>query len=111
MEKKVYFQVCDCGGKIGTHGYFYTPMGRCPWPTASMEAAEPMIKSYVEDFQLTTDEANVLRAELVAAQLPVEMSRRERTLLVDYGVQSGLVNREDQMRSDLFRALDELFGG
>ncbi|MGB7957887.1 MAG: hypothetical protein WCF77_03555 [Minisyncoccia bacterium] len=79
-ERRVWFEICNCGA-LGSHGHFYSLVGgKCPYPTASMEAAEPLVTFLTEKESLTDEEIAVLRQEIAAANLQDEAGDVERAM-------------------------------
>jgi hypothetical protein len=83
-QRRIWFEKCDCKKKEqGAHGYFHTSYkGRCPWPTASIETAEPLLKSLAKEAGLTAHEVHEVRAQLHVAGLAEKMGETEGLMLV-----------------------------
>ena len=104
--KKVWFEKCNCGAKVGPHGYFHIETaGQCPWPTMSMEAAEAMLPSLALDYALTADEVVALREEVEDAELPEKMGDEEIAALSAYQAGVEAAKAEAELMSGLTLAL------
>jgi hypothetical protein len=79
--RRVWFEICNCGAPLGNHGYFYSAVGgKCPYPTGSMEAAEPLVTFLTEKENLTDEEVAALQQEIVAANLQDKAGDTERAM-------------------------------
>ncbi|GEM_PF-1483676 len=82
--QKVWFEKCNCTPDLA-HGYFHHfRKGKCPWPTASVEAAEIMLKGLAKENRLPAEDVEAIRKQVHAAGLQKTMSESELVMLLEF---------------------------